>query len=224
MVANVDLVGHLVADDRARQQREEEPLSSYPGPGDHCGLLGGYFPYSISGRFRRALTDSTDFFPSYLHKSDGVATGHSPLFATAPDASWAGNFKVNLSDREVPKSTQDYTTDRIVHSDTIALLRYQGWTTPGEVTCKVFWFVQHTSGQKIATGTRLPTEQARLGWRARATLALANKSKISVGVSVAAEDSCEALEVDTLGIPYDENPEPGGVLPDAERSVGGVSE
>ncbi|EJK61687.1 hypothetical protein THAOC_17782 [Thalassiosira oceanica] len=50
------------------------------------------------------------------------------------------------------------------------------------------------------------------------------ESKISVGVSVAAEDSCEALEVDTLGIPYDENPEPGGVLPDAERSVGGVSE
>mmetsp|Transcript_28908 Transcript_28908/g.68879 ORF Transcript_28908/g.68879 Transcript_28908/m.68879 type:complete len:719 (+) Transcript_28908:357-2513(+) len=49
------------------------------------------------------------------------------------------------------------------------------------------------------------------------------ESYINGGVSVASEDACEALEVDTLGIPYDENPEPGGVLPDAARSVGGVS-
>ena len=53
---------------------------------------------------------------------------------------------------------------------------------------------------------------------------LEGESHMSDGVRMAPEIPDEVSEHDTLGIPFDENPERGGVLPDAERSVGGVSD
>ena len=50
------------------------------------------------------------------------------------------------------------------------------------------------------------------------------ESYINAGASIVPEVQNEASDYDTLGIRYDEIPELGGVLPDAERSVGGVSE
>ena len=47
---------------------------------------------------------------------------------------------------------------------------------------------------------------------------------INFGASVTSKDSDDEPDYDTLGIHYDDDPEEGGVLPDAERSVGVVSE
>ena len=49
------------------------------------------------------------------------------------------------------------------------------------------------------------------------------ESYINSGTSVTSEGSDEVSEHDTLGIHCDDDPELGGVLPDAERSVGVVS-
>jgi len=55
---------------------------------------------------------------------------------------------------------------------------------------------------------------------------LEEESYINVGLSVSVEqvsDDSRSSKYDTLGIPCDDDPELGGVLPGAERSVGGVS-